>query len=296
VLCLADYIAIITGDGVDIFAKRNEIIDSVKEKSGSKYDPLIVEGFLSLSEKEYFWLDLISDNLGSIISNTSFHDPLELDLSRLLELGKVFSHIIDFRSRFTATHTSGVAASARALAGVMGFSERQCRSMEFAGLIHDLGKLAVPNEILEKPAKLNVQEFNIIKSHTYHTYRVLESLPNFETLACWGAFHHERLNGKGYPFRHFKDDLSLGARIMAVADVFTALTEDRPYRDGMDKDKTLNTIKKMADSGALDPYVVKGLEQNYTELNQIRKQAQETAYQAFLKFEKSCFDLGEVGP
>lgn len=290
VLCLSDYIAIVAGDGNDIFAKRNEIIESVKEKSGDKYDPKIIEAFLVLAQKEYFWLDLISNDLGQIISNASSHDPLELDLTSLLELGKVFSYIIDFRSRFTATHTSGVAASSKALARFMGFSERECRSMHFAGLIHDLGKLAVPNEILEKPGKLTIEEFNIIKSHTYHTYRVLENLPNFETLASWGAFHHERLNGKGYPFKHSKKDLSLGSRIMAVADVFTALTEDRPYRAGMDKDKTLNTIKKMAESGALDIYVVKGLEKNYAELNEIRKTAQENAFNAFLEFEKSCLD------
>jgi len=95
--------------------------------------------------------------------------------------------------------------------------------MEIAGYFHDLGKLRVPKEILEKPGKLSTEEFNIIKSHTYHTYRILSHIPNFETINWWASFHHERLNGSGYPFRINAFNFPLGSRIMAIADVFTLL-------------------------------------------------------------------------
>ena len=199
-------------------------------------------------------------------------------------MSKLFSYIIDFRSRFTATHSSGVAASSEALSRLVGFSERECRMMRIAGHLHDLGKLAVPAEILEKPAKLTEDEFNIIRSHTFYTYRILEPIGDLDVINTWGSFHHERLDGSGYPFHHKAQDLSLGSRIMAVADVFTAITEDRPYRKEMPSERALQVLQQMADSSALDSNIVSLLRVHFDEINSSRIAAQAGASKEYQEF------------
>src|SRR5690606_8284531 len=114
-----------------------------------------------------------------------------LNLDELIKLSEVFAYIIDFRSPFTANHSLGVAQVARKLAELAGFSENECKMMLIAGYLHDIGKLAISNEILEKPEKLETDEFNIIKSHVFYTYRTLESIKEFETINIWASLHHE---------------------------------------------------------------------------------------------------------
>jgi len=156
--------------------------------------------------------------------------------------------------------------------------------MKVAGHLHDLGKLAVPAEILEKPAKLTEEEFDIIKSHTFYTYSILETISDLDVINAWASFHHERLDGKGYPFRHKGEDLSLGSRIMAVADVFTAITEDRPYRKGMTSDRALQVLQQMAANSALDSGIVSLLTLHYNEIDSMRIDAQTAAMEEYQQF------------
>jgi HD-GYP domain-containing protein (c-di-GMP phosphodiesterase class II) len=200
------------------------------------------------------------------------------------EIAKIFCRIVDFRSRFTSTHTAGVAAVARELARRMCFSGKACRQMLVAGYLHDLGKVAVPNAILNKPGKLDPDEFDVIRAHTYHTYHILSTIGGFEEIAIWAAFHHERLDGKGYPFHVRGEDIPLGSRIMCVADVFTAVTENRPYRKGTGRNETLPILQNMARSGSLDDNVVGVLTENYDEIDRMRSDAQEISASEYSDF------------
>lgn len=260
----------------------------VEDFSGKVFAPEVVSTFnhldTSLAAKEYFWFDATSPSVDAILRRQQGSTTLSLGLEGLLSLANLFRRIIDFRSPFTATHTSGVAATAEALARLVGFSERECRMMMVAGYLHDLGKLAVPTEILEKSAKLTEAEFDIVRSHAYHTYSILATIPELDTINTWASLHHERLDGTGYPFHHQGQDLSLGSRIMAVADVFTAITEDRPYRKGMTSDEALQVLQKMAESSALDPSVVSVLGLHYDEVNSIRIAAQQTSSEEYQEF------------
>jgi HD-GYP domain-containing protein (c-di-GMP phosphodiesterase class II) len=238
------------------------------------FNPIVHNAFSSMAQKEYFWLDAISPTVYRILRRPLRMNTLTLDISQLRELATFFSHIIDFRSRFTATHSAGVAAVAESLASLAGFSKRECEYMRIAGLLHDLGKLAVPRELLEKPGKLEKHEFDIIRAHTYHTYRILDTLEDFDTINTWGAFHHEKMNGKGYPFHHCADNLSLGSRIMGVSDIFTAITEDRPYRPGMTPGEVGGLLRSMVNNGSIDRNIVNLLENNIDSVNKARLQAQ----------------------
>ena len=155
--------------------------------------------------------------------------------------------------------------------------------MYLGAIIHDIGKLAVPREILEKPGKLTPEEFEVMRCHTFHTFTILETLPGLQTINEYGAFHHERLNGRGYPFHHNAENLSLGARIMAVADVFTAITENRPYRRGMKREDALDVLRTMARGGALDGNVVKLLTGNSRHISAVRGKSQARARKTYAR-------------
>lgn len=274
ILHLADRIAVLVGRRHHILNSSAGICKRIKAHSGSMFMPELVDAFMVLAKKESFWLDLASSSLGPLLRRRVRLETLDLNLDGLLSLGQVFASIIDFRSRFTATHSSGVAASAAAMARLAGFSERECQMMTVAGFLHDLGKLAVPTEILEKTDALSPQERRIVRCHPFHTYRALEGINDLALINSWAGFHHETLDGQGYPFRLHGRDLSLGSRIMAVADVFTALTEDRPYREGMTVENTLGIVAEMVKRKALDGNMVVLLEQHVDEINQLRETAQ----------------------
>ena len=137
--------------------------------------------------------------------------------------------------------------------------------MRIAGLLHDIGKMAIPNNILEKPDRLSKEEIKIVRQHTYYTYRILQQIDGFEQIAEWAAFHHECLDGTGYPFRLNASELSLGSRIVAVADVFVALAEDRPYSAPMKKKHLEEIMVSMVENHKLDGNVTKRLLQNFKE-------------------------------
>ena len=270
----ADRVAVLMDNEKEILGQADGIRKKILEERGGMFRPDVCDAFIAAARREYFWLDAVSPTVYRILRQKIRMKSLTLDISQLRELAVFFARIIDFRSRFTATHSAGVAATAEALAGLAGFSKHEREYMRIAGLLHDLGKLAVPREILEKPGKLDTSEFDIIRTHTYHTYRILDTLEDFDTINTWGAFHHERLNGNGYPFHHNGDVLSLGSRIMCVSDVFTAITEDRPYRTGMPQKEVLGVLHSMVKSNAIDADIVKLLEQNLEEVNGIRNISQ----------------------
>jgi HD-GYP domain-containing protein (c-di-GMP phosphodiesterase class II) len=139
-------------------------------------------------------------------------------------------------------------------------------------------------EILEKQGKLERWEYEIIKNHTYYTYRILEPLEALSQITEWAAFHHERLRGDGYPFHLKKEELPLGSRIMAVADVFTALTEDRPYRTAMQNEEALSILKGMADNDTLDSDVVGMLMRNFDDVRYLRTRAEAASNSEYRRF------------
>lgn len=274
ILHLADRVAICANKQKEILAQSAEIYHKMECNAGEIFMPELVNVLQSLAQKEYFWCDLESNKLGAVLARAVVLPTIEQDIDDLLSLAKVFSHIIDFRSRFTSTHSSGVSATATALAKFARFTERECKMMTIAGYLHDLGKLAVPTEILEKPSKLTEDEFNIMRHHPYLTYRALEVINGLETINSWASFHHERMNGSGYPFHYTGADMSLGSRIMAVADVFTAITEDRPYRKGMSEENAMYTLQQMSDHSFLDSDLIALLEEHFDDINLARKIAQ----------------------
>lgn len=284
ILHLADRVAISVDKRREILGQVPGIMDKIERKTGEMFAGELVTAFKSLADKEYFWCDVISNNIGAIMNRVATLPIIEQGVDDLLSLARVFAHIIDFRSHFTATHSSGVAATATELARFAMFNERECKMMTIAGYFHDLGKLAVPAEVLEKPGKLTEEEYNLMRHHTYLTYRALQTINGLETINNWASFHHERINGNGYPFHQTGEELPLGSRVMAVADVFTAITEDRPYRNGMSDENAIRILQQMADNYALDANLVTLLKDHFDVINDARKKSQATSTEEYERF------------
>ncbi|MGB4311796.1 MAG: HD domain-containing phosphohydrolase, partial [Natronincolaceae bacterium] len=285
ILYLSDRIAVSIDRNIGILYQVKDILRKIKNQANSRFHPQFVSIFEELGATKTFWLDVVSlyidDKLGEIWKDFD----KQLDLEELLEVTKVFARIIDSRSRFTAIHSSGVEAVARIIAQKMNWSERDCIKMAIAGNLHDLGKLAIPDKILEKPGKLTTGEYKIMRSHAYHGYRLLNKIEGLEEINRYGSFHHERIDGSGYPFQLEGGDLEEGSKIMAIADVLTATTEDRPYRKGMEYAEAMGIIEKMGQDSKLDTEIIALVKENSEEINFIREKAQQEAAKKYRDFD-----------
>ncbi len=289
IIHIADRIDVLIDKSKDVLTQVGDICHIIKKDSRVKYKPDIAKEIVKLKNKEFFWLDAISQPEISTFVDKLGYLPLDFDMDIIDKFANMFSHIIDFRSPFTATHSSGVTATAEFLAKAMDFSDNEAFMMKIAGYLHDLGKLAVPVEILDKSASLNTNEFRIVRSHTYYTYRILENITNLEIINSWAAFHHETLDGNGYPFHLNGSELSLGAKIMAVADIFAAITEDRPYRKGMNKRESLKILKTMVKNNKIDSNIVTRLIENFNEISEARESAENRATKEYKEY-RSIFE------
>ncbi len=281
---LADRIAVAIPTDQPVLRQVNAIRDKIVERSGKAFVPGFVEAFCALAPREYFWLEATSTSLEPILRRRLPPQWIEIEPTRLTHFAHLLCRIIDFKSEFTAAHSSGVASSAVALARYAGFSEYEQELMKIAAYLHDLGKLAIPAEILEKPGEFTSEEREVMRSHVYYTYEVLSRIEGLETITEWSSLHQERINGKGYPFHYNGEELGLGARILAVADVFTALTEERPYRPAIPREKAISLLRDMAEKGELDGHVMEILFRHWEEIDGLRAAGQQAALKEYREF------------
>jgi putative nucleotidyltransferase with HDIG domain len=229
-------------------------------RRGRWFDPALVDAMLGFRDDAKFWGPLEDARAVPPVAGWEPRERmLTADETQIDNVAEAFGRVIDAKSPFTARHSAGVAAYAVAIAGAMGMDANAQRDLRRAGLLHDIGKLAVSSRILDKPGKLTAEEFTAMKAHPAYSLQILERVACFRPLARMAAAHHERLDGTGYHLGLAAFDLSRPARILAVADVFEALTADRPYREAMPIAKALGIVREMAGS-ALCPAAVAGLE------------------------------------
>lgn len=279
VIHLADRAVLLFKPDVPVLNQLDDIVSLVEQGSGSEFDPDVVEAFRSLARLECVWMDLLYHP--RMLMSMIPEEPVTLE--QTVDLTRVMTRIIDYRSSFTAMHSAGVSASAVRLAELIGMSEEECLMMRIAGNLHDLGKIRTPRAILEKPGKLTAREFNVIKEHAYYTHSVLSRVRGFELICDWAALHHEKLDGTGYPFHYVAKQLPLGSRIMAVADIFSAITEERPYRTGMSREQTISVMRENVARGAISDTVVDVLLDNFDDVNDCRAEASEAEGQRYLR-------------
>ena len=239
---------------------RNKIHDYLKENTGILFNPEIITSFEPLMNKERFWADLHFYNIDEVLNRVLPDMTFDFTWADIVKISEVFMDIIDSKSHFTRRHSKGLTEKILIMADYYNFDLDKTNQLNIAANLHDIGKLFVPNDILEKPDKLNDNEFQVIKQHTYFTKLALDKIKGFEDISKWASNHHEKLNGKGYPESYSGKDLDFESRLMTILDIYQALTEDRPYRVGMSHDKAVSILKNMANENYIDENILSDVE------------------------------------
>ncbi|BAK97315.1 hypothetical protein OBV_01170 [Oscillibacter valericigenes Sjm18-20] len=176
----------------------------------------------------------------------------EYDSHTIISFATVFARITDYKSHFTSTHSLGIAEKSAAMGRFFGEDTDTCTKLYLAGALHDIGKLTIPNEILEKPDKLTDEEFAVMKTHARASYEILKNLTDIPDVISWACLHHEKLDGSGYPFGKTAAELNRNERLLCCIDIYQALTEARPYKKGLSHDKSIAIMQGMAQDGKID--------------------------------------------
>lgn len=235
-----------------------EIRAQIVAHAGTYFSPELVAAFLTASATEAFWLQLeprgIQDIMQEMLGQGS---SCQASIGELKQIAEIFSRIVDTKSPFTAVHSLGVSRLARFFAKGMGISPENCDKLEIAGLLHDLGKLRVPDEVLDKPGRLDERERKMMNAHSFETFQILRHIKGFEEITQWAACHHEEPDASGYPFHLHSGDLPLEARILRVADIFQAMAQDRPYRPGLSAEAVLEFMNRLVAEGRIEAAIVR---------------------------------------
>ena len=218
----------------DVFtntADPSAALREVTARAGTWFDPELVRAFQTISADPAFWHTLAAPDLETqVFALPPGARSAPVDEGWLDDIAEAFADVVDAKSPFTADHSRRVTLYTDMIAEQLGFTPGHRRWLRRAALLHDLGKLSVSNAILDKPAKLDAEEWAKVRAHSWHSERILERIAAFRDIAPIAGAHHERLDGKGYPYGLTAEKLSLEVRILSVADVFDALSAERPYR------------------------------------------------------------------
>jgi putative nucleotidyltransferase with HDIG domain len=233
------------------------IREMVARHRGTFFAPELVDAFLEASAPEAFWLTLSPDYIAGYVDEMQSKQNRRLvGYPDMKKFALIIADIVDAKSHFTKEHSIGVARLARYLAGLAGFSGERLGEIEIAGLLHDIGKLQVPDEVLDSPARLSVEERAVIMRHSFATWQILRRIGGLGDVARWASEHHESMSGHGYPFRFEGREIPMESRIIKVADVYQAMAQDRPYRRPMPPEAILALLREMQSENEVDADIV----------------------------------------
>lgn len=204
------------------------------------------------TKREIEFIKAMSSQIAIALDRTKLIERIQ-EMS--FESVRTLVEAIEIRDPYTRGHSMQVAHLAHMVGSSMGFNERELTLIEFAGLLHDVGKIAVPETILRKEDTLTAKEWKVIRKHPLHSVRIIEPVHSLNPIHDWILHHHERWDGDGYPSGKKNSEIPLQSRILAVCDTYSAMTGDRPYREGMTVEKTRREIERVA-GAQLDPMIV----------------------------------------
>jgi HD-GYP domain-containing protein (c-di-GMP phosphodiesterase class II) len=178
----------------------------------------------------------------------------------IIRIAEMVARVIDYKSAFTRKHTVQIANKSWLMGGYYGYDESGRSQLYLAAALHDIGKIAIPREVLEKPGKLDRTEFEIIKGHVVYTREWLKDIEGFEKLCAWASNHHEKLDGSGYPGGKKGEDLDFNSRLLTCIDIYQAISEERPYHPARSHRETMPILYDMAEKGEIDRGIVKDMD------------------------------------
>jgi len=231
----------------------------VCDHKGTFFSPLLADVFSNIAGHPGFWEDLSDEKISDSVKRAIPVFSHDLDFHDMRTITKTLSKIIDARSEFTQTHSSGLSEKLEKMTVFYQMDSIMTSKLLIASDLHDLGKLAVSNSILDNPGKLTKEEFEEIKKHPMITRLCLQGIRGFEEITKWAGNHHEKLDGSGYPGALTAKDLDFNSRLITCLDIYQALREERPYRKPMDHHEAMEILRGMAEAGQLDHRIVENI-------------------------------------
>ena len=227
----------------------------VRARSGRWFDPELARAAHAFRQDDSFWRTVADDTRGALLRVPAGAAAQTITPERIDGVCEAFAQIVDAKSHFTGEHSTRVQACALSIAEGLGATGDRLTLIRRAALLHDIGKLAVPNTVLDKPGPLDATEWKAVRQHPLHTRRILSQITGFARLSEVAAAHHERLDGSGYCNGLRSSEIDQDMRILAVADVWDALSSHRPYREAMETEQVLAILDTQTHV-ALDPECV----------------------------------------
>lgn len=232
----------------------------IQEKQGKLFDKTIIELFDAALPKEVY-LSCKGKKITSLLSAELPGEVQEYPFESVEHIMRVFGRIVDYKSPFTRKHSEGIAEKLVKMAEIYGYDKATQERLFVAGVLHDIGKMAIRNDVLEKPDKLTDTEFVHMKNHAWYTYVILSEIDGFEDITRWAAHHHEKLDGSGYPFGLTGEQMDEKERLTACVDIYQALSEERPYKPAMPREKCFAIMRDMVQKGLIDGKITEDLYQ-----------------------------------
>jgi HD-GYP domain-containing protein (c-di-GMP phosphodiesterase class II) len=243
---------------------NNEDLDKlssfIQDSRNIMFSDEIVDTFLNISSHKSFWLDLKSMFITPALRKLIPQFSIECSFKEIRDMTLILSKIIDSKSSYTRLHSSELAIKIERLAKYYGYNEVDTYKLIIAADLHDIGKLAVPNSILDTPEKLTLDQYEVIKEHPYYTRIALQEIKGFEDIVEWSSNHHEKLNGQGYPFGKTHKELDFNSRLMACLDIYQALTEARPYRPSLNHKAAMRILNDMKNDTFIDSKITEDID------------------------------------
>ncbi|EGR0493665.1 HD-GYP domain-containing protein [Vibrio cholerae] len=236
---------------------RNQVGLEIGRLSGSLFERDLVRTMQHLLSKEFIWFSMEHHHIEAMGHNlppTPFFEQ-KLGVEEIMSIAMLMANVVDAKSQFTFQHSQKVAELCQHLAKELGLNVEMQKALYLTGLVHDIGKLHTPEEILHKPGKLNESEYLCIQRHSTDSRYTLQMVFGQSVVCEWAGNHHERLDGSGYPRGLQGSAIDLPSRIIAIADVFQALTQARPYRGSMSLNEVMNIMRHEVSCGRLDSQV-----------------------------------------
>jgi HD-GYP domain-containing protein (c-di-GMP phosphodiesterase class II) len=241
------------------------IRSEIRNEAGVKFSPQVSGALLDVLDADM--LTLLSDaHIQATVEDYLPAWTVDIEDHMVIKLGELITRFIDYKSAFTKRHSTEIAAKAALMADWYAYNAEQRAELFLTACLHDLGKVTIPAEILEKPGKLTDAEFEIIKSHVYRTWEFLKDIEGMEHICTWAANHHEKLDGTGYPFSKTADQLDFNSRLMACIDIYQAVSEERPYHPPRTHEDTMTVLQTMAHQGLIDPAICADLAQGFKQI------------------------------
>ena len=236
-----------------------EICNYVKRFSGILFSVDVSLAFLK-GFKYKVLNNLQVTNIDSYLRGLIRRHDDEYSHAEVDNLATLLARIVDFKSHYKCRHSIGVAQRAKIMAEYYSFTPDKVTKYYLAGALHDIVKLMVSIDILDKPDRLSDTEFEKMKSHAYYTYSILSGIKGMKDIALWASHHHEKLNGQGYPFHLTAEELSPEERLMTCCDIYQALAEERIYKEAYPHDKIIGIMRSGVEKGEIDGNIVNDLD------------------------------------